>query len=142
MSRFKSVDDLNPKVRGQAARKAGVRAKRNKHNAKKTPGPGPMGIGEVVYDSKKEAKYAEKLESLRKQGLVRWWTRQVRFVIPPKPGEKKGALVVDFEIHWSSTSVPSEYHDVKGMRSGNAYKEFKRKAKVVKDIYGVEIIEV
>lgn len=144
MTRYKTVDDLNPKVREQAASQLPAakvnKAKRNKYNATKTWGPAPMGNGKVLYDSGKEARQANDLEALRNAGEVEWWERQRRFTLPPTPGEERGAYVVDFEVHWRDGSVT--YEDVKGATDTPAYREFKRKARVVKEVYGVEIMEI
>jgi len=154
--RFRTVDDLPPSLRAQAERKleeanTGTKDfakvfKRNKFNAQKTEGPAPMGLGTVIYDSKKEAYRAEVLEVLRANMAVDWWERQRKFTLPATPGEERASYRVDFEVHWSDGRVT--YEDCKGAKYDSkgriveAYKEFLRKKGLVEEIYGIQIEEI
>lgn len=62
----------------------------SKYNAKKTSYRGAR------YDSKKEAEYAELLDGLVKQGLIKTWRRQERFPLP--------------DLNWFETQSKRSYY--------------------------------
>lgn len=111
-------------------------AKSSKYGATPTMGPNPMGETERRYASKREAARAVQLEALRKSKHVTLWLPQVPMPMPPKPGEKRGAYVVDFLVFWADGRTTWE--DAKGMRTD----EYKRKKRWVEENYHIEVTEV
>lgn len=110
--------------------------KRSKYNAKRTDYNG------VMYDSKKEAGFAKKLDLLKMaQGpdKVMRVERQVPFQITVN-NQKICRYILDFRVTYADGRV--DLVDVKGMKSGAAYQMFKLKKKLVEAIYDVEIKEV
>lgn len=109
---------------------------KNKYNAKRTEYNG------VMYDSKKEAGFAKKLDLLMyakdpKHKVYRV-DRQVPFQITVNH-QKIAKYILDFKVTYEDRV---EYIDVKGMKSGAAYQMFKLKKKLVEALYDIEIIEV
>ena len=92
-----------------------------------------------VYHSKKEAKYAEKLDNEVKNGIILSYTPQVRIKIEIN-GFKICTYICDFVIE--NLSGELEYVDVKGSKYGAPYQMFSLKKKLVKAIHGIDIIEV
>lgn len=76
---------------------------RHKFNAVRTE------TGGRTYDSKAEARYAEKLALLKASGDVLFWLEQVPFILL---GCK---YRVDFQVFWAGGSV--EFVEVKGMET-------------------------
>ena len=112
--------------------------RRSKYRAQRTEGPLPGGAGVRLYDSKKEAAYAAHLEAWRKHQWIIGWIPQVRFPLPPKPGEKRGEYVADFLVfEYTESGVGVRVVDVKGMKT----REYMRKKRVFREIYGMEIEE-
>ena len=99
--------------------------KRSKYGNKRTLYQG------VVYDSQKEASRAVELDLLKQAGEVLCWVPHVLF--PLAKGIKYEA---DFVIVWHDWSVTIE--DVKGVRT----KEYRIKAKLFREKYGREIVEL
>jgi hypothetical protein len=60
----------------------------------------------VLFPSKAEAKYAQHLDSLLKQGKIKWWKWQVRFQVE---GDKRYTVIADFLV----MSDREEIHEVK-----------------------------
>lgn len=85
----------------------------------------------VVYDSKKEAKYAEQLDLRKKSGEIIMVLRQVPFDLP---GGVK--YRVDFQEFRSDGTV--HFIDVKGVRT----KTYILKKKMVEELYPIIIEEV
>lgn len=80
--------------RGKASRISGAtRSRRGWGSAKRTPYKG------VVYASKSEAAYARHLDVLKKAGVVRSWTRQVRWKLIVN-GRLVCTMVPDFRVEW------------------------------------------
>lgn len=63
----------------------------------------------ILYASQAEARYAAKLDLLRRAGKIRHWSRQARYEIGPHI-----CLVADFVVFPNAGGV--EVHEVKGMR--------------------------
>ena len=88
-----------------------------------------------MYDSKKEAEYAYRLDLLQSCGEVTKWYRQV-----PMPLEVNGMLVckyiVEFVVHCQDGTI--EYVDVKGFKTD----VYKLKKKLVKAVLDIDIKEV
>ena len=112
----------NPQV---ASIDSSVPPKRSKYGNKRTLYQG------VVYDSQKEASRAVELDLLKQAGEVLCWVPHVMF-----PLAKGIKYECDFVIVWHDWSVTIE--DVKGVRT----KEYKIKAKLFREKYGREIVEL
>lgn len=82
----------------------------------------------VLYDSKKEAKYAGDLDLLLRAGEIRGWTRQVTIKIAVNK-EHICNCIVDFLIHHKDDSW--EYVEVKGMPTA----VFKLKKKLIEKVW-------
>lgn len=107
--------------------------KKTKYNAKPTMYNG------VRYHSKKEAKYAERLDLLQSVGEIEKWERQVKFSIDINEVHICNYFC-DFKVYYNDRI---EYVDIKGYRnpSSGAYQIFRLKKKCVKAIYNIDIIE-
>lgn len=84
-----------------------MRRAANKYGAVKTARDG------VTYDSKAEAKHAERLDLLKRAGAVRWWLRQVPVMIG-EPGVDK-PYRVDFVVCEADGRVFAD--EVKGVET-------------------------
>lgn len=116
-----SAQEYQQHIQGQS--------KPNKYGAVKTEYKGRM------YDSKKEARYAEKLDMMFLSGEVIDWKPQVRIPLTVN-GKKICTYVCDFLVVYADGRI--EYVDTKGVRTAT----YKLKAKLVKALLGVEIKEV
>ena len=105
---------------------------RNKFGAKKTEYNGQL------YDSKKEAKYAEYLDDRKRKGEIKDWLRQER-IDAVINGKKVFYLQVDFTVI-TNTGL-REYVDVKGYKKGSHYQYFRIKKKVLEALLGIQIEE-
>ncbi len=86
-----------------------TRRKNNKYNSVISTYKGEK------YHSKAEAKYAQILDGLLDQGLIKSYRRQVRYPLPNMDGKMKMAYVADFVVVGNSEE---EYiTDVKGFLS-------------------------
>lgn len=85
---------------------------------------------EIRFQSKKEARYYDKLKLAEQSGQLVFFLRQVPFHLP-------GGVTyrVDFQEFWADGDV--RFVDVKGHRT----KEYIRAKKQVEALYPVEIIE-
>ncbi len=101
------------------------KARAGKYNAK------PTHSGGIRFDSKREARYFERLNLLQQSGEVSHFHRQVIF-------DLEGGVVYrcDFQVIFADGRV--EYHDAKGFET----KEFRIKRRMVRARYGVEIVTV
>lgn len=95
-----------------------------------------------LYDSKKEARYAAKLDLLLKSGIVTEIKRQVPFkweTIYRANGKElvsnQFRYVVDFVVTYSTGEI--EYIDVKGFKTA----DYKRKKKIMKALFDIDIVE-
>ncbi len=86
--------------------------------------------GEIVFDSKKEARYWDEMQVLKRTGEVLMVLRQVPFDLP---GGVKYRL--DFQVFYADGNV--EFVDVKGMRT----EVYKIKKKQVEALYPIQIEE-
>lgn len=111
--------------------------KGNKYKAQKTL------FCNEVYDSKKEAEYAQKLDTLthakNKNDRVVKIERQLRFPLEVN-NIKIATYVLDFKVTYGDKHV--EYVDVKGYKKGIAYRMFTLKKSLVKAIYDIDILEI
>ena len=98
---------------------------KSKYNAKKTEYNG------VVYDSKKEAKYAEDLDLRIRAGEVVFYLRQVPFDLPGKVKYR-----VDFQEFHSDGTI--HFTDVKGVKTAM----YILKKKQVESLFPITIEEV
>jgi protein associated with RNAse G/E len=109
--------------------------KKNKFNAKKTEYNGHL------YDSKKEAGYAKKLDVMRRASgfdKVLDVERQVPFRC-----EVNGKLICTYKLDFKVTYEDRiEYIDVKGYKKGSSYQIFRIKKKLVEALFNIEITEV
>ena len=64
--------------------------RQNKYRAKRTE------YGGVMYDSKAEAEYAERLDRQQFVGVICWWLRQVTIPLGPDFSTRVDFLVADF----------------------------------------------
>lgn len=101
----------------------------NKYNAKKTEYKG------VMYDSKKEAAHAQRLEYQMMACDVVDVQRQVKFKVVIH-GKHCFTYILDFRVQYQNGNV--EYHDVKGFRNGM----YKLKKKIVEAYFGITIKEI
>lgn len=106
--------------------------KSNKFNARKTTYNG------VVYDSKKEAKRAFELDLLIKKGEIKKVETQPEFDIIIN-GMRVCKYKADFKVIYPDGKIV--YEDVKGLKQGAAYQVFRLKKKLVKAVFGIDIIE-
>jgi hypothetical protein len=88
-----------------------------------------------MYDSKKEAEYAYRLDLLKQVGEVVKWYRQVRLPLDVN-GQKVCTYIVDFVVHCNDGSI--EHVDVKGYKTD----VYKLKKKLVKAVLDIDIKEV
>lgn len=109
--------------------------KRSKYGNKKTV------LGNVVYDSQKEANRAFELALLVKNGVIKDLKRQVPYVLLPKQLGKDGKVlfreckyVADFEYIVCKTGE-KVVEDVKGY----IVPEFKLKQKMMMYFHGIEV---
>ena len=84
----------------------------------------------ITFDSKREARFYQRLKEQRLGGLVLFWLRQVPFHLP---GGVK--YLVDFEVFMADGAV--RFIDVKGVRT----KEYRLKKRLVESLYPVMIEE-
>lgn len=110
-----------------------VGPKRSKYGNKKTE------YGGFMFDSKKEAKYAQELDLLKSardpRDKVHTWERQIPFEICVN-GVKICKYIADFRVNYCDGR--EEYIDVKGVRTD----VYKIKKKLVEALYNIEIKEV
>lgn len=97
--------------------------KKNKYGAV------PTVVNGIRFDSKREARYFEKLVERKAAGEVAYFLRQVPLHLP---GGTR--LVVDFQIHYPDGRV--EYVDVKGRETDS----FKIKRREIEAIYPIRIL--
>lgn len=111
--------------------------KKNKFNAKRTEYNGEM------YDSEKEAGYAQHLQYLKHMHdvdkRVTKIERQVPFHIKIK-NHHCFTYILDFRVTYGDLHV--EYVDVKGLTKGAVYDLFRVKKACVQAEYGIEIKEI
>lgn len=100
----------------------------NKFNAVKTL------YGGVLYDSKKEAHYAMKLDLLVLSDQIKYYTAQHVLKFPF--GTK---MKIDFRVVMNDDSV--EYHEVKGGKA-TMTPVYKLKKKMAEYYFGIKIKEV
>lgn len=105
--------------------------RKNKYNAKRTQYDGKW------YDSKLEAGYAQKLDTLKKAKDPSQRVERIETQVPYKIISKKGNLVftylLDFLVHYRDGRI--EYIDVKGVLNPMS----KMKIKAVEKEYGISI---
>ena len=100
-------------------------------------------IDGITFDSKKEAEYYGKLKLLLKAGKIKDLTRQVPFCWLEKHShdgkeiEFKRKYIADF-VYWDVCSQEYKIVDVKGYKTP----EYKKKKKIVEEIFKVKITEV
>ena len=111
--------------------------KRNKYGNRKTK------VGEITFDSKKEADRWKKLNNLLQLGVISELRRQVKFVLIPtqmidgKVVEREAAYVADF-VYVDTETGKTIVEDTKGYRTPDYI--LKRKMMLWK--YGIRIKEV
>ena len=92
-------------------------------------------IDGITFDSKKEAAYYCKLKLLKLSGEVTEFELQPKFYLIVN-NVKCGFYKADFKVIWKSGLT--RIVDVKGMKTS----VYQLKKKLVKAIYGIEILEV
>lgn len=115
---------LQEAMRKGYLKKSGV----SKYHNKKTEFRG------IVYDSKREARYAQELYLRMKAGEIIKIENQVSFPVVVA-GKKICTYIADFRIHYRQGRM--EVIDVKGMKTP----VYRLKKKLVEALYGIEIIE-
>lgn len=90
----------------------------------------PTTVGEVYFQSKKEAAYYEQLLLAKRSGDLLFFLRQVPFRLP---GNIK--YVVDFAEFWKNGEV--RFIDVKGFKTPT----YRLKKKQVEELYPIKILE-
>lgn len=132
--RYASEGCMPPPVRAAYARQHGAavappgaptreqRPRRGKYNAS------PTHVHGIRFDSKREARYFERLTLLVAAGEVKRFHRQVIF-------DLEGGIVYrcDFQVIYPDDRV--EYHDAKGVET----KDFRLKMRMVRARYGIEV---
>ncbi len=106
-----------------------------KYNNKKTEYDG------ILYDSQKEAAYAQTLDLLKKakgKDKVLSYVPQMPFLIEIK-GKRICKYLLDFMVSYDDRI---EYIDVKGYKKGPAYAMFRIKKKLVEAMFEIQIKEV
>lgn len=98
---------------------------KHKYNAKQTT------IDSIVFASKKEAVYYNKLKLLKQNGDVVFFLRQVPFHLP---GNLK--YICDFQVFWRNGEV--SFEDVKGIKTPL----YIAKKKIVEELYPIKIKEI
>ena len=102
----------------------------------------------IAFDSKREAgRYAE-LRMLEQGGAISDLKTQVPYELVVN-GVKVCKYIADFVYTVRNPSrtaggpfVLDVVEDVKGMRAGAAYQTFKLKAKLMKAVLGIEVVEI
>ena len=97
---------------------------RHKYGARKAEADG------IIFSSKKEAAYYQKLQMTKSSGSLLFFLRQVPFHLP---GNVR--YVVDFVEFWKDGTV--RFVDVKGFKT----ESYKAKKRMVEDIYSPVKIE-
>jgi len=92
----------------------------------------------ISYDSKAEAACAYRLDLLKQEGTVKEWQRQITFKLVVND-ELITSYRLDFLVTYSDDT--KEYVDIKGYRKGAAYQIYTLKRKLMKAVYGIDIIE-
>lgn len=109
----------------------------NKFHAKK------INSEDGIFDSKKEYNYFLSLKlqmkAIHPEDRVEKIERQVRYDIDVN-GKRICFYKLDFRTTYGDGTVRCV--DVKGLKIGSAYQNFRLKKKLVEAIYGIEIIEV
>jgi len=105
--------------------------KRNKYNARKTVVDG------VTFDSAKESRRYSELKLLEKAGVIHSLTLQPRFDLIVN-GTKCGFYKADFKYVENSREV---VEDVKSPMTAKL-PVYRLKKKLVKAIYGIDIVEI
>jgi len=105
--------------------------KRNKYNARKTT------VDNIVFDSAKESRRYSELKLLEKAGVIHSLTLQPRFDLIVN-GTKCGFYKADFKYVENSREV---VEDVKSPMTAKL-PVYRLKKKLVKAIYGIDIVEV
>lgn len=109
----------------------------NKFFAQKTT------IGELKFDSKKEADFYLQLNMLRKAIEPNMRVEQIE--LQPQfdiqiDGKHIAYYKADFKVIYADGNM--KIFDVKGLKKGCHYQLYKLKKKLVETIYNIEIIEV
>lgn len=107
--------------------------KNNKFGAIKTEYKGR------IYDSKKEARRAFELDAMIRAGEVTKVEYQPKYELVVN-GTKVSNYFGDFRVYYPDGRV--EVEDVKGLKRGASYQIFRLKKKLVKAIFGIDIIEI
>ena len=92
-----------------------------------------------IYDSKKEAKRAFELDAMIRAGEVTKVEYQPKYELVVN-GTKVSNYFGDFRVYYPDGRV--EVEDVKGLKRGASYQIFRLKKKLVKAIFGIDIIEI
>ena len=109
---------------------------KNKFGNKKTVVDG------IKFDSKKESEYYLKYKALLDSGVIAKLELQVPFkyeiqyLANDKVHKTVGRYIADFVVTYNSGEIG--VIDVKGFRTA----EYKRKKKIIKKLYGIDIIEI
>lgn len=93
-------------------------------------------VGEIVFDSKREAKRWKELRMLLKAGKIGMLARQVEFELNPG-GTHSVIYKADFTYVDTQTGEKIT-EDVKGMRT----REYLKKKRLMKKLYGITITEI
>ncbi len=104
--------------------------KRSKYGAKKAEVDG------INFDSQKEAKRYKELRLLLKAGKIGMLARQVQFELNPT-GSHSLIYIADF-VYRDMTTGKQVVEDCKG----HLTKEYKKKRKLLNQIYGIQILEI
>ena len=109
--------------------------RRNKYNARRTEYNG------VVYDSLKEASFAQTLDLLKKaknkNERVISWSRQIPYKF--KVNGKTRVYRLDFRVQYSNGVIKN--YEIKGMKKGTAWQLFQLKKDLVEEQNDI-VIEV
>jgi hypothetical protein len=93
-----------------------------------------------TFHSKKEAERYMVLRSMQEAGEIEMLRTQVPYEISIN-GVKVCKYIADF-TYYRHREVVKVVEDVKGMRTGAAYQMFKLKAKLMKAVLDIEVVEI
>lgn len=92
-------------------------------------------IDGITFDSKAEARHYCVLKAMENSGLIKMFTRQVRFIIATV-GKRTRSYIADFVITLNDNTV--EVHDVKGFKTP----VYQLKKFLMEEKHGIKIIEI
>lgn len=118
---------------GERAENKDEKLKSNKFNAKRVVYKGE------VFHSQKECDFFKQKELEMLAGEIIRIERQVRYSLDVED-EHITDYILDFKIYYKDMQI--KCYDVKGYKKGTAYENFKKKKRLMKALYNIEVIEI